>query len=196
MNLNSLRALFTDKQKPFLTRLILLFCSGIALLIGSTFFDRDEGVAQIETAPIISTQSEPAAANSELYLERRLANVLSLVEGAGKVEVMLTFSQSREIVLAEDGVINESSIKEEDSAGGSRESSTSSKDMRTILVQSPRGGQEPIILREIVPRVEGVIIVAQGGDNVFVREALMHATRTVLGVDIHRVQVLQMQSTD
>jgi len=194
MNLNSLRALFTDKQKPFLMRIIVLFCLGIALLVGSTFLDRGEPGRQVEIPAIATSYHEPAVASSyERALEMRLSEVLSMVAGAGRVEVMLTFSQSREIVLAEDTIVNETSVKEEDSAGGSRESHSLSEDMRTILVQSPRGGQEPIILREIVPKVEGVIIVSEGGDNVFVREALMRAATTVLGVDIHRVQVLQMR---
>ena len=194
MNLNSLRALFTDKQKPFLTRLILLFCLGIALLVGSTFLGREEPERQTESMTITTGLNEPDATPAdERSLERRLSEVLSMVDGAGEVEVMLTFSHTREIVLAEDAIINETSVKEEDSAGGSRESHSLSKDTRTILVQSPRGGQEPIILREIVPKVEGVIIVSEGGDNVFVREALIRATTTVLGVDIHRVQVLQMR---
>ena len=194
MNLDSLRAMFTDKQKPFLTRLILLFCLGMALLLGSTFLDRRESDSRVESVASMSTSYEPAAVTSyERTLELRLAEVLSLVHGAGRVEVMLTLSGSREIILAEDTVVNESKINEEDSAGGSRESHSLAKDIRTILVQSPRGGQEPIILREIMPKVEGVIIVAEGGDNVFVREALMRAATTVLGVDIHRVQVLQMK---
>jgi len=194
MNLDSLRTLFTDKQKPFLVRLILLFCLGVALLVGGAFLSRDDTERQTESLTMAQPQSERAAIPyDERSLERRLAEVLSMVEGAGEVEVMLTFSQSREIVLAHDTTINETSMKEEDSAGGSRESSSLSKDARTILIQSPRGGQEPIILREIVPRVEGVIIVSEGGDNVFVREALIRAATTVLGVDIHRVQVLQMR---
>jgi len=193
MNMDSLRTLFKDKQKPFMTRLVLMFCLGVALLIGSTFLNRDDSDRQMPAAMILPSPSEPAlTASEELTLERRLSQILSMVEGAGNVEVMLTFSQLREVVLAEDVAVNETSIKEEDSSGGSRESSSLSRDERTILVPSPGGGQEPIILREIVPRVEGVIIVSEGGDNVFVREALIRAATTVLGVDIHRVQVLQM----
>ena len=194
MNLDSLRTLFTDKQRPFLIRLILLFCLGVALLVGGAFLGRDDTEQQVEGVAVTQPTVERATIpHDERSLERRLAEVLSMVEGAGEVEVMLTFSQSREIILAEDTTINESLVKEEDSAGGSRESSSLSKDARAILIQSPRGGQEPIILREIVPKVEGVIIVSEGGDNVFVREALIRAATTVLGVDIHRVQVLQMK---
>jgi len=198
MNLDSLRTLFRDKEKPFLTRILLLFCLGAALLLAGVFFDRPETNRQLESIIAVETAGEHTVSEPdyERMLERRLSEVLSLVQGAGRVEVMLTLSQSREIVLAEDVTSNESLVKEVDSAGGNRENHSLSKDMRTILIQSPRGGQEPIILREMVPRVEGVIIVAEGGDDVFVREALMRAARTVLGVDIHKVQVLQRQITE
>jgi len=192
MNPDSLRTLFTDKRS-FIMRLILLFCLGVVLLVASTFMGRDDPYVATQSTPITERQNEPTIAPSdEIALERRLSEILSLVEGAGTVEVMLTFSQSREVILAQDTTINESSIKEEDSAGGTRESHTLANDARTILLPRPGGGQEPIILREIVPKVEGVIIVSEGGDNVFVREALIRAAMAVLGVDIHRVQVLQM----
>jgi len=163
--------------------------------LASTLFDRPEPQRQTEGAGFAETVREQHVTeqNYERVLERRLQEVLSLVNGAGQVEVMLTLSGSREIILAEDTTTNESSVKEVDSAGGSRENHSLAKDMRTILIQSPGGGQEPIILREIVPKVEGVIIVAEGGDDVFVKEALMRAASTVLGVDIHRVRVLKMR---
>jgi len=198
MNLDSLRKHFQGQGKPFLTRILLLFSLGVVLLLASTFLGRPEAQRQTESELTIISVGEPTSDESdyEKILERRLAEILSLVQGAGRVEVMLTLSNSREIILAEDLVSNESLIRETDSAGGNRESHSLSKDMRTILVGPPGGSQEPIILREILPRVEGVIIVAEGGDDAFVREALIRATRTVLGVDIHRVQVLQRKLAD
>ena len=201
MNLDSLKKHLREREneKPFLMKLLLLFCIGAVFLMASTFFDRPEAEGRPESFGAAETAHTPPAASEpdqERELERRLAAVLSLVQGAGRVEVMLTFSGSREIILAEDTTTGESLVRETDSAGGSRENHSLSKDMRTILVQSPGGGQEPIILREIVPRVEGVIIVAEGGDDVFVREALTRAAGTVLGVDIHRVQVLVHKITE
>ena len=193
----SLTKLFRDKENPHLKKIPLLFCLGVALLLASTFFYRPEANRQTgitEPAETTLKQNAPKP-NYERALEIRLQEVLSLVEGAGKVEVMLTLSGSRELILAEDTITNETYVKEVDSAGGSRENRSLANDMRTILVQSPGGGQEPIILREIVPTVEGVIIVAEGGGDIFVREALMRAASTVLGVDIHRVGVLQMSSS-
>ena len=195
MNLDSLRTLFKDKEKPFLMRLLLLFCLGVAILVASTFLDSFKTGNGSEN--LISNEKPDSYAaisdNYERTLEKRLSEVLSLVHGAGNVEVMLTLSYSSEIILAEDLTSNEVFVKEVDSAGGTRENHTLIKDMRTILVQSPGGGQEPIILREIVPKVEGVIIVSEGGDDIFVKEALINAAKTVLGVDIHKVQVLKMK---
>jgi len=41
--------------------------------------------------------------------------------------------------------------------------------------------------------VEGVIIVAEGGDDILIKEALMNAAKTVLGIEMHKVQVLKMK---
>ncbi|MCL2564294.1 MAG: hypothetical protein FWE24_00590 [Defluviitaleaceae bacterium] len=185
---------FRDKESPHLKKLLLFFCLGAAILLASTFFYGSEAERQSEGTGLaeIIREQHTGGSNYERELEKRLQEVLALINGAGEVEVMLTFSGSREIILAEDVTTNESTVIEVDSAGGTRENRSLANDIRTILVQSSRGGQEPIILREIVPKVEGVIIVAEGGDDIFVKEALMRATSTVLGVDIHRVRVLQM----
>jgi stage III sporulation protein AG len=201
MSFDSLRAHFNNKENPFLKKLLLLFCLGAALLLGSTFFDSlvsqtSRGDEESEGPSMnFSYTKEAEEWSHEESLERRLSDVLSLVNGAGQVEVMLTLSGSREIILAEDVVLNESHLRETDAGGGTRENQSLSKDTRTILISGHGQTAEPIVVREILPRVEGVIIVAEGGDDVFVREALMRAATTVLGVDIHRVQVLTRKPT-
>jgi stage III sporulation protein AG len=52
----------------------------------------------------------------------------------------------------------------------------------------------PLVLREVQPKIEGVIIIAEGGDNILVKEALTNAAEAVLGLDISNVQIFKMKS--
>ncbi|MCL2456070.1 MAG: hypothetical protein FWD19_00800 [Defluviitaleaceae bacterium] len=128
----------------------------------------------------------------ELAIEQRLADFFSLVEGAGKVHVMVSPLASRETVFAVDTNSNQSHTTEQDSQGGTRETRNYQNNEKTVIITNRQGADTPLVLREIEPRIEGIVIIAEGGDDPFVREALTRAARAVLGLDAHMIQVLTM----
>ena len=128
----------------------------------------------------------------ERALERRLEEFFSMVEGAGQVRVMVSPTQGRETVFAVDVNESRSYSTEEDAQGGSRETRQQSTQEQTVMVTDRAGADRPLVLREIEPRIEGVVIIAEGGDSPFVRDALTRAARAVLGIDAHMIQVLTM----
>jgi len=195
--MDKLRKLFKGKNKNTITNLAVAATIGILLLVmNGEFFGEKEENAEVRVLPeeagnSIETISRQIPSTHEGILEARLEEAFSHVQGVGEVRVMLTLAHGREIVIAEDILLNESNTSEVDASGGTREVSTTSLNSNKIIIGGS-GGHQPLILKEIEPQVEGVIIIAEGGDNVTVREALINATRTVLGIDAHRVQVLQM----
>jgi len=129
----------------------------------------------------------------ERALEIRLEEFFSLVEGAGQVRVMVSPLAGRETVFAVDVNESRSYSTEEDAQGGSRETRQHTSQEQTVMVTDRAGTDRPLVLREIEPRIEGIVIIAEGGDNPFVREALTRAARAVLGIDAHLIQVLTMK---
>jgi stage III sporulation protein AG len=126
-------------------------------------------------------------------LERRLESILRTVDGVGHVRVMITLAAGSHRVYAENVVRSESSISEVDSAGGRRDQSDISG-QHTMLTITREGNQEPVLIRQYEPIVEGVIISAQGAGDGQIRAELRAAAQTVLGVEAHKVQVLRMIS--
>ncbi len=196
--MKSLREIFENKDKKVIANIATAFTLGIVFLIcGSAFFGKENPVTDIIAKDeVVATATEIKPSNNLSYdrlLEARLSEVLSQVEGAGKVEVMLTLSNGREIIVAEDIETNERKTKETDSQGGIREQFETNNQGKKIVISGKNGYQEPLVLKEIEPKVEGVIIVSQGGDDVFIKDALIKAAQTVLGVEPHKVQVLKMK---
>lgn len=194
--MKKLTEFFRNKDKRALNNIAVILALGVCLLLMSnTLFKpktptADKAVVQEEKTLF---QEEATSRDSfEAGLEKRLEEALSQVEGAGKVKVLLTISYGREIVVAENSTVDETDTKETDKDGGSREISSKKTDSKKIML-SEGGGEEPLILKEIAPRIEGVILVAQGGDNVVLKDALIKATATVLGIESHKVQVLKMK---
>jgi len=191
-----------DKEKKPLSWVVVLFAAGVILLIvGSRFMSSTPGYGifgsggQNQIADSYSNMfTQRPVSNAGLndhvrQLEERLEEILSLIDGAGQVRVMITASRGREIVVAQTTNMDSSVTEEEDSAGGTRSSETFREQGAYVLVRQPDGSEVPLILTELEPQIEGVAIVAEGGDDIVVRDALIRTTFTVLGIGAHKVHV-------
>lgn len=191
--MNALRSLFKDKEKKTIVNLAIAFAVGILLLAMSRDFfitKHNVSVGEPERQP---AEAVPEPLEYERKLEKRLEEALSQAEGVGRVKVMITLRNGKEIFIGTDSVSSSASTKEVDAQGGSRETATQSSDSKAIIVADKNGVSSPLILKENEPQIEGVIIVAEGGDNVFVKDALTKAAGTVLGVEANKVQILKMK---
>jgi len=138
--------------------------------------------------------THPTEFTYERALEIRLEEFFSVVEGAGRVRVMVSPMAGRETVFAVDTTESRSYSTEADAQGGSRETHQHSNQQQTVMVTDRAGSDRPLVLREIEPRIEGIVIIAEGGDSPFVRDALTRAARAMLGLEAHMIQVLTMKS--
>lgn len=172
-------------------RVELLVYGGIAVLVVLFFAGtRTDGAGQAQG------DVQVTAAASEAELETRLQEVLCCIRGAGRVEVMITYDTSREIVPAMTTNVN--STGSESSNGDGSSSSQQSTESTEPATVSGSGGNEPIVLKEIEPQVRGVIVVAEGAADINVRMDLQRAVRAVLDIPLSRIEVFERsaQSTN
>ena len=123
-------------------------------------------------------------------LEERMEEILGKVEGVGKVEVMITLKNSKEQVINKDTPLS-STKNVEEREGEKSESESVDQGEETVLV-SIDGDSVPYVLKEYSPTVEGVLIIAEGGDDAAVKIALIESTTVLLNVPSHKVAVLKM----
>ena len=57
---------------------------------------------------------------------------------------------------------------------------------------STSSGEEAIVLKELLPKVCGVVVVAEGARDVTVNMDIVSAVSTVLGIKQSNVQVFEM----
>ncbi|MCL2187495.1 MAG: hypothetical protein FWC16_06860 [Defluviitaleaceae bacterium] len=171
----------------------LLAVGALLMLLGRLYTPTAREEIQDEAA-LHTAHAPPAHETTDIYAaEARLQEFFSLVEGAGRVRVMVGISARRETVFAVDTNKNETFTQEEDAQGGTRETRTSANSQQTVLIPDRNGTSRPLVLRETEPAIEGIVIIAEGGDNPLVRAELTRAAQAVLGIDAHRIQVLTMQ---
>jgi len=122
-------------------------------------------------------------------LETRLENTLSKISGAGEVKVMITFDGVTELVLANQKDEKTTSTKNSTSSG-TNESETTTVSTEPILI-TENGSTNPIVLMEILPEIKGVIVVAQGADNIRVKLDLLKAVQALLLVEANQVEIFK-----
>lgn len=93
--------------------------------------------------------------------EERLSEILSQIEGAGEVSVMISYESTMEKDIAYDG---------------ERERAVTS-------------GGDVMVKREIYPRVKGVVVISDGGEVPAVKQKIKEAVIAVTGAGANRVCV-------
>lgn len=189
------------KKKPNgenkgLFNLIIILCIGVILLLVSNLFTEKPEKKQIVSSNTDQSTSldHTGVYDYEKKLEVRLEEILSKIEGVGKVQVMITIQSGKEIVINKDTPFDESEITEEGAQTGEKTNYEKSIDEKTVLVNDSDGSTQPIILKEEEPTIKGVLIIAQGGDRAEIKDRLIKSTQVLLDLPVHKIQVQKMES--
>lgn len=127
-------------------------------------------------------------------MEEKLEEVLSKLDGAGDVEVLITLQASEEKIVEKDIPVVRSNTEETDSVGGTR--TVSNVDMRESTVYSNvDNNSQPYVIQTISPRIEGVVVLAEGAGSGNVSINLTEAVQVLFGVEAHKIKVMKMEGT-
>ena len=130
---------------------------------------------------VASKNSEQPAAETDLItsyvsnLEDKLSKTLGKVSGAGEVSVVITVESGMETVLATKTVTTET-------ASGTEIEET------PIIING-----KTVIVKELYPKIIGVLIVAKGADNISVRSKIQQATVSLLNIELKQIEILTMK---
>lgn len=128
-------------------------------------------------------------------MEERLAEILSRVEGVGRVEVLITWKTSSEKVVEKDAPTSSQSVEEEDSTGGRRLTTQESWEEETVYRQEADGSRVPYVVKEIRPQAEGVLVIAQGGGNSATARNILEAVQALFPLDSHKIKIMKMEGS-
>lgn len=173
-------------------QVLIMFLCGVLLMIivipakEKDTNDESDGLYNLEEndRAMLSESTEYAK-----FLEYQLEKILSQMEGAGEVACMVTLSQSAEQVIEKDMEASEDVVTESDSHGGTRTTNQSSRAETTIYNGEENGS--PYVSKEISPKVEGVLVLAEGGDNALVVKNITEAIQALFGIESHKIRIVK-----
>lgn len=155
-------------------RVNLLVCIGVAgmLLLALSEWDPQENLSP-------GTLLEETTAASQMdyaaQLQQQLRELISQVEGVGKVEVMVTLACQEQSVYATD----------------SQTASDGSRSVSHVLL-----GDSGLVEKVQTPQVLGVAVVCEGGGNAAVQNRVSELVAALTGVKSNHITVAQMAATE
>ena len=133
---------------------------------------------QAETKQPQTQQTQQTATQAQ-DPQQALQSILSRVEGAGKVEVLLTYAAGPQTVYQEDADITEGEN------GVTR--------YQTIIIRGSDGSETGLIQQVIPAKYLGAVILCQGADKPKVKLAVVEAVSKATGLGADQISVLKMK---
>ena len=168
--------------------LIIIVMIAVILAIYFSTFTTDDTAKPEATVSDAIVKSETA----QMDLNGQMENILSSIDGAGAVRVMITYESGTEIVPAT-SENTETTTTNDESDGTTKTSETERKQTDIVTVQD-QSNSTALVLKEKMPEVKGVLVIAEGAGDIGVKMDLLRAVQTLLNISADKVDVFEMQS--
>lgn len=187
--LEKIKKIFTNKEKRIENLVSFLIILVITLIVINKILSKDEtdnenyeNQVGVELAEINIDNKQ----NNDL--EDRLEQILSKINGVGKVSVLITYSESSTVVPIYNINSSTSIVEEKDTSGGTRTTETENNQKDVITDSSSNVITEKVIM----PSIEGAIVTAQGASDSIIKTNIISAVEAVTGIATHKIQVFEM----
>ena len=173
--------------------LILILLGVLLFIVALPVKKEDPATTDVVPQDMVETGTRAVTAGSTeeyaAYLEGKLKKMLESVGGLGEVEVMITLESSEEMIVEKDMTADRSQTEEQDSTGGTRTVSSSNTGYQTVYQDGSQGS--PFVVKTITPKVEGVLVVAEGAGKGNMTSEITQIAQALFGVEAHKVKVLE-----
>ena len=161
--------------------LISLGVLGIVLLLFSSLLGNSSQKETLKNENDTIKKTEEYRVN----LEESILKIVKSISGDKKATVVITLENSIKYSYA-DSLDTTSS----NSSGANSQNESQSSSKTYLTVRNEDGGENPLIITEIMPEVRGVAIVCEGGDDADLAEKIQNAVTAALNITSKRVYIV------
>ena len=184
-----------DNKKKQIENIIVFIIILIVtvLIINSMWSSNDKGSKDnTQDSSKVLAQTTSANTTDQNDLESELEDILESIDGVGKVKVLIKYSESSTVVAMYNETKSESTTKESDGDGGSKDVKET-ENKKEIAYTDENGENKPITEKVTMPVIEGAVITAQGAKDAGVKSSIVSAVEAVTGLAVHKIQVFEMR---
>ncbi|MDI9482180.1 MAG: stage III sporulation protein AG [Bacillota bacterium] len=180
------------KGKRRIENLVIILIVGIIIIIVASSFTSDgknKKNTQEPKGEIALITNEPD--DKIKKLEQRLESILSEIEGAGTVKVMVTGITDGEVVHAYNQIEENSVTEEKDNTDRTGRTDEYRREQEMVFMEANAGGRVPVIIKSYEPEIKGVVVVADGAGSSIIRQNIKDAVAALTGLPAHKINVLK-----
>lgn len=119
-------------------------------------------------------------------LENKVEEIISLIDGAGKTRVMITLSETTEYIYA----------KNESNQNKSSDNTINTDNEKDYVIIEQNNEDAGLLIKTIEPKIRGVAIVCEGGDNTTVQQDIYSTVSAVLNVSTARISISKLNNSE
>lgn len=135
-------------------------------------------------------KGESPKEEEQTSLEMQVQSILSTIDGVGASKVLITFKGSEKQVLAMQEETKTTSVTDSETNGNRTTTETVTE--KTPIMVTINGVTQPVVLQTYRAEIDGIVVVADGGDDVLVKMKIVDAVCTLLNVDTAKIKIFKM----
>ena len=187
LDLDKLREKLKALKKE--TILVLFLVGALLLIIVWPTESKDRGTVTDKTAQegakIQDSQNEESLWEYKQRMEEELKTMLEQMEGVGEANVMISVGDSGKTVVEKDVSLSKHSEGDGDDA------LTDSDRNEETVYEEGESGERPFIVNNLSPKIQGVLIVADGGDDPEVKAKVLEAVMALFQLESHKISIVK-----
>lgn len=182
------------KQKnnlPFIT--IAGVMVGVLIIFMGKYWGGETKTVYGEDA--VNKKAEVSSAEEQYKekIEKQLEDILSEIDGIGKVDAMVYIKSGEEKIPVYNENASANTTEETDSSGGKRTTNQNNTG-NSVVVGNNGSSSEPFIKRVDAPDITGIVIVAEGVNDEYKRATLVQTVCNLFDIPSSKVNVHPMKS--
>ncbi|WP_166740172.1 stage III sporulation protein AG [Shouchella lehensis] len=187
-----------DKKKRNISPRYLLLLGGIGvffMLLGQLYQPAQEDLPAVapeeeDATPVFAKEAERNSMEDyEMRYENELRDLLTEIVGVNAVSVTVNLAESERHVYEKNVRTGKQTTSETDREGGTRQVEDVQEEESVVIIRNG-DKEEPLVSSTEKPSVAGVLVVAEGVENIQVKAFVVEAVTRLLDVAPHRVSVL------
>lgn len=119
-------------------------------------------------------------------LEKKMEDFIEKIDGAGETKVIITLSETTEYIYAKDGKeIRKSNENNDDET----------LENKYVIIENDNINSG-LLIKTIEPKIRGIAISCEGGDNTKVQQQIYSAVSAVLNINTSRISISKLSSLE
>lgn len=120
------------------------------------------------------------------YLEDKVTEIVESIDGAGKTKVMITLSETTEYVYA---------TNDKDTRKNTDTDDDSTSENEYVIIEQ-NNNDTGLLIKTIEPKVRGIAVVCEGGNNAAVQNQIYSAVGAVLNISSSRISISKLYAEE